>query len=173
MIVHSQVKGSFQEIAEFAFAPWVPESSVKMKTTITACPLGSLLALGYLKSSIPWFKLTRKIRPSWAMAQVRYITQSKKREKEEEREKRKRSKDDFIDALTAWKDLKLTTRYKDAAEHFYNEEWFKLLEEEERDLVGKCFLEAHAYLTVQISSRSKIAIVNMSLLQLWHVVCCF
>ena len=63
-----------------------------------------------------------------------YITQSKKREKEEEREKRKKAKDDFIDALTAWKDLKLTTRYKDAAEHFYNEEWFKLLEEDERDL---------------------------------------
>ena len=62
-----------------------------------------------------------------------YITQSKKREKEEEREKRKKAKDDFIDALTAWKDLKLTTRYKDAAEHFYNEEWFKLLEEDERD----------------------------------------
>ena len=63
-----------------------------------------------------------------------YITQSKKREKEEEREKRKKAKDDFIDALTAWKDLKLTTRYKDAAEHFYNEEWFKLLEEDERNL---------------------------------------
>jgi len=63
-----------------------------------------------------------------------YITQTKKREKEEEREKRKRAKDDFIEALQTWKDLKLTTRYKDTAEHFYNEEWFKLLEEDERDL---------------------------------------
>ncbi|CAJ1328212.1 unnamed protein product [Effrenium voratum] len=72
-----------------------------------------------------------------------YITQSKKREKEEEREKRKRSKDDFIDALTAWKDLKLTTRYKDAAEHFYNEEWFKLLEEEERVEVFDDYMDEH------------------------------
>lgn len=63
-----------------------------------------------------------------------YITQTKKREKEEEREKRKRAKDDFIEALQKWKDLKLTTRYRDTAEHFYNEEWFKLLEEDERDL---------------------------------------
>eukprot|EP00438_Fugacium_kawagutii_P000030 Skav208216 [mRNA] locus=scaffold3686:21970:30201:- [translate_table: standard] len=63
-----------------------------------------------------------------------YISQAKKREKEEEREKRKRAKDDFIEALQKWKDLKLTTRYRDTAEHFYNEEWFKLLEEDERDL---------------------------------------
>ena len=69
-----------------------------------------------------------------------YITQSKKREKEEEREKRKKAKDSFIDALSAWKDLKLTTRYKDSAEHFYNEEWFKLLEEDERGLADRLCL---------------------------------
>ncbi|CAE7556512.1 PRP40A [Symbiodinium pilosum] len=70
-----------------------------------------------------------------------YITQSKKREKEEEREKRKKAKDSFIDALSAWKDLKLTTRYKDSAEHFYNEEWFKLLEEDERVEVFDDFMD--------------------------------
>mmetsp|Transcript_21153 Transcript_21153/g.39761 ORF Transcript_21153/g.39761 Transcript_21153/m.39761 type:complete len:577 (+) Transcript_21153:51-1781(+) len=72
-----------------------------------------------------------------------YITQSKKREKEEEREKKKRSKDKFTDALAAWKDLKLTTRYKDAAEAFYNEEWFKLLEEDERVEVFDDFMDEH------------------------------
>eukprot|EP00931_Biecheleriopsis_adriatica_P024176 TRINITY_DN1512_c0_g1_i1.p1 TRINITY_DN1512_c0_g1~~TRINITY_DN1512_c0_g1_i1.p1 ORF type:complete len:568 (-),score=219.40 TRINITY_DN1512_c0_g1_i1:41-1744(-) len=61
-----------------------------------------------------------------------YITQSKKREKEEEREKKKKAKDDFIDALNGWKDLKLSARYKDAAEAFIEQEWFKLLDEDER-----------------------------------------
>eukprot|EP00434_Breviolum_minutum_P001380 symbB.v1.2.001213.t1/scaffold66.1/size357995/16 len=72
-----------------------------------------------------------------------YITQTKKREKEEEREKRKRAKDDFIEALQKWKDLKLTTRYRDTAEHFYNEEWFKLLEEDERVEVFDDFMDEH------------------------------
>lgn len=52
--------------------------------------------------------------------------------KEEEREKRKRAKDDFIECLQKWKDLKLTTRYRDTAETFYKEEWYNLLDEDER-----------------------------------------
>lgn len=72
-----------------------------------------------------------------------YNTQSKKREKEEEREKRKRAKDDFIEAINGWKDLKVTSRYKDAAEAFIDEEWFKLIEEDERDEVFNDFMDEY------------------------------
>lgn len=72
-----------------------------------------------------------------------YVTQSKKREKEEEREKRKRAKDDFMDALNAWKDLRNTSRYKDAAEALYEEEFWKLLEEEEREELFQDFMDEY------------------------------
>lgn len=72
-----------------------------------------------------------------------WVSQSKKREKEQEREKRNRAKDDFLKALADWKDLKTTTRYREAAEHFYEQEWFKLIEEEERDDIFQDFMEEH------------------------------
>lgn len=72
-----------------------------------------------------------------------FVTQTKKREKEEEREKRKRAKDDFIAALHDWKDLHLTSRYKDAAEAFVDHDFFKLIEEVERDELFQDFMDEH------------------------------
>merc|ERR1712060_330117 len=70
-----------------------------------------------------------------------FVTQTKKREKEEEREKRKRAKDEFIAALHDWKDLQLTSRYKDAAEAFVDHDFFKLIEEVERDELFQDFMD--------------------------------
>lgn len=72
-----------------------------------------------------------------------WVNQSKKREKEEEREKKKQAKDDFSLALTNWKELKVTSRYKDAAEAFYQEEWFKLMEEDDRDELFQDFMDEY------------------------------
>merc|ERR1712226_784603 len=72
-----------------------------------------------------------------------YITQSKKKEKEQEREKRKRAQDDMIEALKEWKDLKPASRYRDFAEAFFEEEWFKLMDEEERDDNFQDFTDEH------------------------------
>jgi len=72
-----------------------------------------------------------------------YVTQTKKREKEQEREKRKQAKDDFVQALHDWKDLQLTSRYKDAAEAFVDQEFFKLIDESERDELFQDFMDEH------------------------------
>mmetsp|Transcript_57049 Transcript_57049/g.137918 ORF Transcript_57049/g.137918 Transcript_57049/m.137918 type:complete len:573 (+) Transcript_57049:92-1810(+) len=72
-----------------------------------------------------------------------FVTQTKKRAKEEEREKRKRAKDDFIAALSDWEDLRVTSRYKEAAEAFCDKEFFKLIEEDERDELFQDFLDEH------------------------------
>eukprot|EP00928_Gymnodinium_smaydae_P087812 TRINITY_DN72008_c0_g1_i1.p1 TRINITY_DN72008_c0_g1~~TRINITY_DN72008_c0_g1_i1.p1 ORF type:complete len:580 (-),score=182.43 TRINITY_DN72008_c0_g1_i1:174-1913(-) len=72
-----------------------------------------------------------------------YVTQKKKREKEEEREKKKQAKDHMIEAIKGWKDLKLSTRYKEVAEAFMDEEWFKLIEEDERDELFQDFMDEH------------------------------
>mmetsp|Transcript_26599 Transcript_26599/g.58401 ORF Transcript_26599/g.58401 Transcript_26599/m.58401 type:complete len:586 (+) Transcript_26599:43-1800(+) len=72
-----------------------------------------------------------------------YITQKKKREKEEEREKKKRAKDDFIEALKEWEDLKVDSRYKDAAMHLVDRDFFKLIEEEERDELFQDFMDEY------------------------------
>jgi len=68
-------------------------------------------------------------------------SQAKKREKEEEREKRKKGKDDFIEHLAKWEDLKPNTRYKDMAEKFFDQDWFKLIDEEERDDLFQDFMD--------------------------------
>jgi len=71
-----------------------------------------------------------------------YITQTKKREKEEEREKKKKAKDDFIEALHDWKDMKASLRFKDVAEEFCDKEFWKLIEEEdERDELFQDFMD--------------------------------
>jgi len=72
-----------------------------------------------------------------------FVTQTKKRAKEEEREKRKRAKDDFIVALSSWEDLRLSSRYKEAAEAFCDKEFFKLIEEDERDELFQDFMDEH------------------------------
>lgn len=72
-----------------------------------------------------------------------YVARRKKEEKEEEREKRKRAKDDFMDALNGWKDLKVSSRYRDAAEQFMDEEWFKLIDEDDRDDIFQDFLDEY------------------------------
>jgi len=72
-----------------------------------------------------------------------YVTQTKKREKEAEREKRKRAKDDFLAALADWEDLKVTSRYREAAEAFCDKDFYKLLEEEERDELFQDFMDEH------------------------------
>jgi len=72
-----------------------------------------------------------------------WVTKSKKQAVEDERAKRKRAKDDFLDALADWKDLKNTSRYRDAAEHFYEEEWFKLIDEDDRDELFQDFMDEH------------------------------
>uniref|UniRef100_A0A7S2NJI0 WW domain-containing protein n=1 Tax=Zooxanthella nutricula TaxID=1333877 RepID=A0A7S2NJI0_9DINO len=72
-----------------------------------------------------------------------YVTQTKKREKEEEREKRKRARDDFVEALGKWPDLKPDARYKDAAEYLCESECFKLIEEDERDELFQDFMDEH------------------------------
>jgi len=70
-----------------------------------------------------------------------YLAQRKKRDKEEEREKKKRAKDDFLEALAEWKDLKPNTRYKDVAEAFMETEWFPLIDEEERDELFQDYMD--------------------------------
>jgi len=72
-----------------------------------------------------------------------YLAQTKKREKEEERAKKMRAKDEFVEALADWKELTLQTRYKDAAEHLYDREFFKLIEEDERDELFQDFMDEH------------------------------
>jgi len=72
-----------------------------------------------------------------------YVTQTKKREKEAEREKRKRAKDDFLAALADWEDLKMTSRYREAAEAFCDMDFYKLLEEDERDELFQDFMDEH------------------------------
>jgi len=72
-----------------------------------------------------------------------YITQRKKKDKDEERQKKVRAKDDFLDALKSWEALKLTSRYKDAAEEFFEKDWWKLIEEDERDELFQDFMDEH------------------------------
>jgi len=72
-----------------------------------------------------------------------WATQTKKREKEEERQKKMRSKDDFIDALTNWEDLKVSSRYKDVAEAMVERDFWKYIEEEERDELFQDFMDEH------------------------------
>eukprot|EP00927_Polykrikos_kofoidii_P053731 TRINITY_DN48292_c0_g1_i1.p1 TRINITY_DN48292_c0_g1~~TRINITY_DN48292_c0_g1_i1.p1 ORF type:complete len:641 (-),score=193.53 TRINITY_DN48292_c0_g1_i1:95-1888(-) len=70
-----------------------------------------------------------------------YVTQTKKRQIEEQRERRKRAKDDFIEELKNWDGLKLVTRYREVAEEFMDRDWFKLIEEEERDELFQDFMD--------------------------------
>mmetsp|Transcript_91046 Transcript_91046/g.253499 ORF Transcript_91046/g.253499 Transcript_91046/m.253499 type:complete len:563 (-) Transcript_91046:107-1795(-) len=72
-----------------------------------------------------------------------FVTQTKKREKEEEREKRKRAKDDFIAALNDWEELTVSSRYKEVAEAFCDRDFFKLIEEEERDELFQDFMDEY------------------------------
>merc|ERR1719359_2660926 len=72
-----------------------------------------------------------------------WVSRAKKQEKEDARNKIKRAKDDFIAALADWKDLKMTTRYRNAAEQFCDEEWFKLLDEDDRDETFQDFMDEH------------------------------
>lgn len=72
-----------------------------------------------------------------------YLTQTKKREKEEERHRKVRAKDEFVEAIAAWEGLKLTSRYKDVAEAMFEKEFFKLIEEEERDELFQDFMDEH------------------------------
>merc|ERR1712150_197633 len=72
-----------------------------------------------------------------------YIAQSKKREKEEERERRKRARDEFIEALRNWEGLKPDSKYKDMAVEFYEEDWWKLIDEDERDEIFQDFMDEH------------------------------
>jgi len=113
-----------------------------------------LLAEKKIKGNMKWeeaMKLMSEDRRFMALnsagerkqAFAEWQTNSKKREKEEEREKKKRAKDDFLGALAAWDDLTIKTSYRDAAEHFYQEEWFKLIEEDERDDLFQDFMDEH------------------------------
>jgi len=70
-----------------------------------------------------------------------YITQKKKREKEQERANKLKAKDDFQEALQKWSELKLTSRYKDAAEEFCDETFFELMEEDDRDELFQDFMD--------------------------------
>jgi len=72
-----------------------------------------------------------------------YVAQRKKREKEEEREKKKNAKDDFVAAVKNWEELKVSTRYRDVAEKFMDEDWFKLIDEEERDELFQDFMDEY------------------------------
>lgn len=70
-----------------------------------------------------------------------YLTQSKKREKEEERQKRIRAKDEFVEALQDYKDIKMTTRYRDVAEAMFERDFWKLVDEDERDELFQDFMD--------------------------------
>mmetsp|Transcript_66980 Transcript_66980/g.160456 ORF Transcript_66980/g.160456 Transcript_66980/m.160456 type:complete len:583 (-) Transcript_66980:105-1853(-) len=72
-----------------------------------------------------------------------WLTQTKKREKEEERDKKKRAKDDYLAALTEWKDLKVNSRYRDAAEALMDKEFWPLIDEDERDELFQDFMDEH------------------------------
>eukprot|EP01066_Platyproteum_vivax_P015571 Platyproteum_vivax@DN6866_c0_g1_i1.p1 len=62
-----------------------------------------------------------------------YIGQNKKKHIELEREKKKNARGDLHNTLKAWKDLKPITKYKDFAEAMKNADWWKWLDEKERD----------------------------------------
>merc|ERR1711862_905385 len=70
-----------------------------------------------------------------------FLSQAKKREQEEQREKKKRAKDDFVAALGEWEDLTNNTRYRQAAEHFYEHNFWKLIDEDERDELFQDFMD--------------------------------
>lgn len=71
-----------------------------------------------------------------------YQTLVRKREKEEEKEKKKRALDDLIDALKGWEGIKKPdARYKDFAMEFFDEDWFKLMDEEARDETFQEFMD--------------------------------
>jgi len=72
-----------------------------------------------------------------------YVNKAKKREKDEEREKKQKAKDEFVAALSEWEGLTATTRYRDAAEHLYDREFFKLIDEDERDELFQDFMDEH------------------------------
>merc|ERR1712194_250541 len=72
-----------------------------------------------------------------------FVTQKKKREKEEERQKKVRAKDDFQEALSKWDGLKANARYKEAAEAFYEEEFYKLMEEDDRDELFQDYMDEY------------------------------
>jgi len=90
-----------------------------------------------------------------------WVTQSKKREKEEEREKRKRAKDEFVEALNEWPDLKITARYKDAAEHLMEREFFKLIDEEERDELFQDFMDEYEKKTKEERRKKRKEFVDV------------
>merc|ERR1712217_318282 len=60
-----------------------------------------------------------------------------------EREKKKRAKDDFMDALNAWKELKVSSRYKDVAEAMVEMDFWKYMEEDERDELFQDFMDEY------------------------------
>merc|ERR1712129_82105 len=72
-----------------------------------------------------------------------WCSMAKKKEKEEEREKKKRSKDVFLEHLAEWKDLKPSSRYRDMAEKYFDQDWFKIIDEEERDDLFQDFMDEH------------------------------
>lgn len=72
-----------------------------------------------------------------------FQTAAKKREKDEERIKKKEAKDTFIEALKSWEGLKLTTRYREVAEKFMDEDWWKLMDEDDRDDTFQDFMDEH------------------------------
>eukprot|EP00929_Paragymnodinium_shiwhaense_P080520 TRINITY_DN41_c0_g1_i1.p1 TRINITY_DN41_c0_g1~~TRINITY_DN41_c0_g1_i1.p1 ORF type:complete len:572 (-),score=259.02 TRINITY_DN41_c0_g1_i1:132-1847(-) len=114
----------------------------------------SLLEEKEVKSNLKWEEALKLIKDDTrfnALASAgerkqvfaEYVTQAKKREKDEERNKKKAAKDSFVDALKKWSGLKLTTRYKEVAEHFMDEEWWKLIDEDERDESFQEFMDDH------------------------------
>merc|ERR1711935_1019511 len=54
-----------------------------------------------------------------------YVQKAKKQEKDEERERKKRSKDDYLEALQEWPELKPNSKYRDAAVDLMNEDYWK------------------------------------------------
>lgn len=70
-----------------------------------------------------------------------YIQSAKKREKEDEREKKKRAKDDFLEALAEWQGLKPNTRYKDVAIDLQDKDFWKHIDEEDRDELFQDFMD--------------------------------
>lgn len=105
-----------------------------------------------VKSAMKWeeaLKLIQDDRRFYALstagerkqAFAEFATQSLKRQKEEEREKRKRAKDEMMECLQEWKEVTPTTRYRDCAEAFYEKDFWKLIEEGERDELFQDFMD--------------------------------
>jgi len=72
-----------------------------------------------------------------------YLSQAQKRAKELEREKRKQARVTLLEEIKKWPQTKGTNRYRDFAEMYFQSDWWRYTEENERDDAFQDFMEEH------------------------------